>query len=155
MVANSGKLSKLKEEANNITSFNLIGNATTFLEKIVWASIFIWGSWFIYDVVTTQLTFWHENPILTTTTTKALKEIKPPAVTFCHKALEKYGPFERLTNYFDPKKRVPKEISKILLTVAKNDFSKLSKMYQWTENQMKGKSRKVLFSLKSFCRSTL
>ena len=130
MASNSRQLyvPALKEELKNITTLNFISNATTFLEKLLWVSIFIGGSWFIYDVVYNQLDFWNENPVLTTTMTKHLKEINPPAVTFCSKGMQKYGAFERITNYINASKELPKVILEYGLELGKEKYLKRAQM---------------------------
>lgn len=115
----------LKEELTNITSLNLIANAKSILEKILWALIAICGSLFIYDVVYIQLENWRTNPILATKEIKKLSDMPLPAVAFCHKGLVKYGPVERLANFIDPDKNVPKPILSIRNEFLKVQFQKV------------------------------
>ena len=50
-----------------------------------------------------------------------------PAVTFCHKGMQKYALVERLVNYIDPTKNVPKEILEIRNEAIKAQVLKLNK----------------------------
>ena len=50
-----------------------------------------------------------------------------PAVTFCHKGLHKYGPVERLLNFIDPEKNVPKDILAIQNQFLKVKFQEIKK----------------------------
>ena len=121
----------VKEELRNITTVNLIASTTNVLEKILWALIAIFGTLFIYDVVDTQLNFWNENPILITRQMIELSEMPLPAMTFCHKGLQKYGSMERLVNLIDSNKKVPKEILAL-----RNEF--LKARYKKTASQLGG-----------------
>ena len=103
---------KIKEELNNITSLNLISNSKNIVEKILWAAIAIFGTVFIYDVVSTQLQYWEDHPSVTSLQMMKLDDFKLPAVTFCHKGLQKYSIVERLANYINPEKNVPVEFFK-------------------------------------------
>ena len=104
---------KIKEELNNITSFNLISNSQNIIEKILWAAIAILGTIFIYNVVSTQLQYWEYHPSVTSLQTMQLNDFELPAVTFCHKGLQKYSIVERFANYIDTEKNVPEEFFKI------------------------------------------
>ena len=104
---------KIKEELNNITSLNLISNSKNIVEKILWAAIAIFGTVFIYDVVSTQLQYWEDHPSVTSLQMMKLDDFKLPAVTFCHKGLQKYSIVERFANYIDTEKNVPEEFFRI------------------------------------------
>ena len=112
-MAPNNQKEKIKEELNNITSFNLFSNSRNLIEKILWAAIAILGTIFIYNVVSTQLQYWEEHPAVTSLQTMDLNDFKLPAVTFCHKGLQKYSIVERFANYIDPEKNVPEEFFKI------------------------------------------
>ena len=115
----------VKEELRNITTVNLIASTTNILEKLLWALIAIFGTLFIYDVVTTQLNFWSENPILITRQMVKLSDMPLPSMTFCHKGLHKYGPVEQLGNYIDPEKEIPKEVIAIRNEFIKAQYEKI------------------------------
>ena len=115
----------VKEELRNITTVNLIASTSNILEKLLWALIAIFGTLFIYDVVTTQLNFWSENPILITRQMVKLSDMPLPSMTFCHKGLHKYGPVEQLGNYIDPEKEIPKEIIAIRNEFIKAQYEKI------------------------------
>ena len=110
----------VKDELKNITTVNLIANASSILEKILWSLIAICGTLFIYDVVVIQLDYWNENPILVTKQIVKLSDMSVPSMTFCHKGLQKYGPVERLVNMIDPEKLIPQEVIEV-----RNEFLKL------------------------------
>ena len=101
----------IREELTNIRTLDLITKTASILEKIFWAIIAICGTVFIYHVVVLQLQNWRDNPSLVTTITKRLADMPLPAVTFCHKGLQKYGPVERVGNFIDPGKKIPKGTS--------------------------------------------
>ena len=119
------KVRHVKEELKNITTVNLISNASSVLEKILWALIAIFGTWFIYDVVVIQLNNWNENPSLVTKQLVKLSDMPVPSLTFCHKGLQKYGPLERLANMIDPEKTIPKEVFEIRNEYLKQEFQKI------------------------------
>ena len=132
-----------REELTNITTLNLITSSGSMLEKILWAMVAIGGTIFIYNVVDLQLDNWRDNPALVTKVTRKLADMPLPAVTFCPKAMQKYGLVERLGNYIDPEKKVPKEVVAI-----RNEFLKVE--FQKIKKRMKGKPFcKWLFGLKS------
>ena len=101
---------KLREELDGITTLNLFLNSTNILEKLLWVTIAILGTLFIYDIVFAQLTYWQMHPDVTIYGRKKLAKIVPPAITLCSSGLQKFGVFERLANYIDPNKSVPYEI---------------------------------------------
>ena len=114
-----------KDEVANIRTLDLILKPSSFLEKIFWAILAIYGTYFIvYDVFYVQLVYWQENPALLTKENIKLSEMPLPSVTFCHKGLQKYGAVERLANYIDPEKKVPKEIVGIRNEFLKVEFQK-------------------------------
>ena len=98
---------KLREELDGITTLNLFLNSTNILEKLLWVTIAVLGTLFIYDIVFAQLTYWQMHPDITVYGRKKLAEIEPPAITLCSSGLQKYGLIERMANYIDPKKDVP------------------------------------------------
>ena len=119
-------LGDAKDELKNITTVNLIANASSILEKILWAMIAIFGTLFIYDVVVIQLDYWNENPTLVTKQLVKLSNMPVPSVTFCHKGLQKYGPVERLVNMIDPEKTIPKEVFEIRNEFLKQQFKMIN-----------------------------
>ena len=133
--------SLLREELTNIATLKLITSSGSILEKILWALIPIGGTIFIYNVVDLQLDNWRDNPALVTKVTRKLADMPLPAVTFCPKAMHKYGLVEHLGNYINPKKKVPKEVVAI-----QNEFLKVE--FQKIKDQLKGKNFcEWLFSL--------
>ena len=123
----------LVNELRNITTVNLIANATSILEKIFWALIAIGGTLFIYDVMFIQLENWNENPTLVTTQSKKLSDIEVPSVTFCPKGLHKYGLVETLANFIDPEKKIPKEVLAVRNEYLKVQFMKLKERLDSTD----------------------
>ena len=113
------------DELKNITTVNLIANASSILEKILWAMIAIFGTLFIYQNIDAQLRYWNENPALVTKQTVKLSDMPVPSVTFCHKGLQKYGPVERLANMINPEKTIPKEVFQIRNEFLKMQFLKI------------------------------
>ena len=114
------KLQALKDELRSISSLNFIANSSNIIEKIFWATIAICGTLFIYDAMKSQLESWNSNPILKTQETLELKDLPIPDITLCHKAMLKYGPAERLINFIEPEKDVPREV-----LVIRNEFLKV------------------------------
>ena len=119
--------SAAREELANITTLNLITRSSSILEKFLWALVPIIGTIFIYNVVMLQLDNWQDNPGLVTKVTKNLADMPLPAVTFCHKGLQKYGSVEHLGNYIDPEKKVPNEVVAIRNEFLKVEFQKINK----------------------------
>ena len=54
-----------------------------------------------------------------------------PSMTFCHKGLQKYGSIERLANFIDPEKDIPKEVFAV-----RNEFLKIQ--FQKIKNDLEG-----------------
>ena len=136
--------SAAREELTNITTLNFNSSSSNIFEKILWAfKIAIGGTIFIYNVVDIQLDNWKDNPVLVTKVTKKLADLPLPAVTFCHKGLQKYGLVEHLGNYIDPEKKVPKEVVAI-----RNEFLKVQ--FKQVKDRMKGRNFcKWLFNLQN------
>ena len=141
-VSSNQGLFALREELTNIRTLDLISRTSNILEKIFWAIIAICGTIFIYDVVVIQLQNWKDNPTLATTVSKRLQDLPLPAITFCHKGLQKYGLVEHLGNHIDPEKEVPKEVLGV-----RNEFLKVQ--YQRIDEFLNGKTIcEWLFQLK-------
>ena len=87
-----------------------------------------------------QLESWNSNPILKTQETLELKDLPIPDITLCHKAMLKYGPAERLINFIEPEKDVPKEVLAIRNEFLKVQFEKVKDQFgskdfcQWLFN---------------------
>lgn len=134
------KLRALKDELRSISSLNFIAKSSNFIEKIFWATIAICGTLFIYDAMKSQLESWNSNPILKTQETLELKDLPIPDITLCHKAMLKYGPAERLINFIEPEKDVPKEVLAIRNEFLKVQFEKVKDQFgskdfcQWLFN---------------------
>ena len=142
-VSSNQGLFALREELTNIRTLDLVSRTTSILEKIFWAIIAISGTIFIYDVVVIQLENWRDNPTLATTVTKRLQDLPLPAVTFCHKGLQKYGLVEHLGNHINPEKEVPIEVLAI-----RNEFLKVQ--FQRVNDLLNGKNFcEWLFQLRS------
>ena len=133
MAPKKPKLTPLKDELRNITTLNLIANATNCLEKIIWASIAILGTLFIYEVMFIQLENWRIDPTLMTKEMKKLSDMPLPSLTFCHKGFQKYGVVERLANLIDPGKEVPKEVLAIRNEFLKVQFQKINNKLDGTD----------------------
>ena len=114
----------MKDELRNVRTLDLVSKTTYLIEKMFWALIAIFGTIFIYQVVTVQWQNWNDNPTLLTTVTKKLSDMPLPAVTFCHIGLHKYGSAEKLGNLIDPEKNVPKEVVAIRNEFLKIQFNK-------------------------------
>ena len=127
------KIMTFKEELRNITTVNLMSNATSILEKILWIIIAFLGSFFIYEVFKTQLKNWNENPTLQTKTIRKLSEMPLPSMTFCHKGVQKYGVAEKLANMIDPEKEIPKEVLTIRNEFLKVQFQKIKSKLDGTD----------------------
>ena len=127
------KIMTFKEELRNITTVNLMSNATSILEKILWIIIAFLGSFFIYEVFKTQLKNWNENPTLQTKTIRKLSEMPLPSMTFCHKGVQKYGVAEKLANRIDPEKEIPKEVLAIRNEFLKVQFQKINAKLDGTD----------------------
>ena len=118
------RMSDLKTEIGNIRAVSLILSATSTLERIFWANIPILGSIWIATVFLTQVKFWNENHVLITKGTKNLSQLHLPAVTLCHKGIQKFGFVERMVNYVDVEKEIPKEIFEIRNEAIKAEYQR-------------------------------
>ena len=105
--------SPLKEQLKAILSLKLIISTKYAFEQAFWASIITIATIYISYVMMNAIVYWSENPMLITKGSQQLSNLKQPAVTFCHKGLQKFEVVERLVNYIDPEKSIPKEIFSI------------------------------------------
>ena len=115
----------VKDELRNITTFNLVANTSSILEKIFWALIAICGTLFIYDVVYIQFDYWQDNPSLVTKEIQHLSNMPIPSITFCHKGFHQLGPVEKFANFLNPEKDVPKEVLSVRNEFLKVQFLKI------------------------------
>ena len=129
----NSKIMNFKGELRKITTVNLLLNATSILEKIMWIVIAFFGSFFFYEVFKTQLKNWSENPTLQTKTIMKLSEMPLPSMTFCHKGMQKYGAAESLANMIDPEKEIPKEVLAIRNEFLKVQFQKINDKLDGTD----------------------
>ena len=127
-------ISILKEQLRAILSIKLISSANSVLEKLLWTIISIGGSIYISYIVMQQFNYWNENPVLVTKGSKKLSDIALPAVTFCHKGMQKFSLVERLMNYIDPEKEIPDEAYAIRNTAIKSQFISASKELGFDNN---------------------
>ena len=129
MVSQKSKpdFTQVKEEFEEFTSIRLIKSTKNLIEKLFWFIIAIAGTIYIADLFINQVKYWNENPILVTKGSMPLANANLPAVTFCHKGMQKYALVERLVNHIDPTKNVPKEILEIRNEAIKAQVLKLNK----------------------------
>ena len=106
-------ISPLIDQFKGILSFKLIISSKSILEKLFWFFIAFGGTAYILYIIASQFIYWNENPTLITKGKLSLSDIKPPAITFCHKGVQKYSLLERLGNFMDPGKGLPIEIINI------------------------------------------
>ena len=125
-------VSELKDELDDVSSYHRTLNARNVCEKILWISIAICGTAFIFHIVKNQFIYWDENQVLITKKSISLSELKKPSVTYCNKALHKFGVAERLINYFDSGTGSSKDILSMQTNILKSyieEKSKLDKKY--------------------------
>ena len=120
-------INSLKEEFDGFSSIRLINATRNVLEKLLWLTIAVAGTIWIGDLFITQISYWNENPILSTRGSKALSDIKAPAITFCHKGTLKYSIVEKLVNYINIDKTIPIEIFQIRNEAIKTSSRKIGK----------------------------
>ena len=120
-------ITPLKEQLKAISTIELISSTKNVLEKFLWFFIALGGTIYISKVFINQLNYWVENPILVTKGSMPLTDAHLPAVTFCHKGMQKYALVERLVNFIDPGKNVPKEIVEIRNEAIKAQLMKINK----------------------------
>ena len=102
-----------KDQFKAILSVKLITQAKNVFEQVFWSFIVLLATIYISYIMIASLNYWNENPRLVTKGSKPLSEMKQPAVTFCHKGLQKYAVVERLANYIDPAKEIPEQVYRI------------------------------------------
>ena len=107
------KKKELKTELFNIRTIDLSFSANNLAEKILWASIAILGTMWIGSIGMSQLNFWNDNPVLVTKGARSLADLNKPTITLCHKGMQKFGFVERMANYIDTTKEIPKEVFEI------------------------------------------
>ena len=120
-------ISLLIDQMKAILSIKLISSSKSVLEKLFWISIAFGGTIYITYIVTNQISYWGENPVLKTTDIISLSRLELPAITFCHKGIQKFALAERLGNYIDCNKTIPTEIFEIRTLAMRNQVSKISK----------------------------
>ena len=121
-------ISPLIEQFKGILSFKLIISSKSKAEKLFWFLIAFGGTAYILYIVASQFIYWKDNPTLITKGKLSLSDIEPPAVTFCHKGVQKYALLERLGNFIDPTKGLPIEIINV-----RNEAIK-AQLFQLKEN---------------------
>lgn len=119
----------LKEQLKAILSFKLMISSSSVLEKLFWFVISFGGTVYIIYILTSQFSYWEENATLITKGSKPLSDVKLPAVTFCHKGMQKYAIAEKLINFIDPQKEIPKEIFEIRNEAIKAQVMKFSNKF--------------------------
>ena len=121
----------LKEEFQNIRSFNLVDKTSNFIEKIFWAFISLGGTaWIVYFIMT-QFIQYDRNPIIITKDSWDISNIKFPAVTFCPKVTSDIAIVEQMANYINPKQKIPQSVLAIRnegkkLIIAGSSISKMT-----------------------------
>ena len=118
-------ISLLIDQMKAILSIKLISSSKSVLEKLFWISIAFGGTIYITYIVTNQISYWGENPVLKTTDIISLSRLELPAITFCHKGIQKFALAERLGNYIDCNKNIPKEIFELRSHAIRNQVFKL------------------------------
>ena len=116
------KKKELKTELFNIRTINLSSSAKNIAEKVLWASIAILGTIWIGSIGMSQLNFWNENPVLVTKGVKSLSDLNKPTITLCHKGMQNFGFVERMANYIDTTKEIPKEVFEIRNVAIKSQY---------------------------------
>ena len=85
--------------------------ATSWMERIVWASLGILGmAWIIFFI---QRIVVDENPIISKREKMDLSEVDYPAITICSEQTTKYAFAERLGNYLNPELEMPDGLEKL------------------------------------------
>lgn len=115
----------LKEQLKAILSFKLVTSSKSILEKLFWFIISFGGTIYITYIVCNQINYWERNPVLKTSDKFPLSKLKSPAITFCHKGIQKYALIERLGNYIDCNKTIPEEIYNIRNSAIKIQVNKI------------------------------
>ena len=118
-------MSELRVELNNFRAVDLISSARSLAEKILWSLIAILGTVWIGFIVLYQMQYWDENPVLVTKGVKSLSGLHQPALTFCHRGMQKFGLVERMVNYIDLTKDIPKEVFEIRNVAIKAQYLKV------------------------------
>ena len=85
--------------------------ATSWMERIVWATLGILGMvWIIFFI---QRIVVDENPIISKRKIMDLSEVNYPAITICSEQTTKYAFAERLGNYLNPELEMPDGLEKL------------------------------------------
>ena len=136
---------KLREELDGITTLNLFLNSANILEKLLWVTIAVLGTLFIYDIVFAQWTYWQLHPGVTSVARKKLAKIEPPAITLCSSGLQNYGFFERIVNHIDPN-NVPYELLAI-----RNEGLTLEFLDFWIKPSLSEKGAEAIYD-SNYCK---
>ena len=118
-------ISPFKEQLKAILSFKLMSSSNHVLEKLFWFFISFGGTVYILYIMSSQFKYWEANPTLVTKGSLLLSNVTSPAVTFCHKGMQKYAIVERLLNHIDPAKEIPNEVLEIRNEAIKYQAMKL------------------------------
>lgn len=100
----------IQEHLKNILSLKLMTSTTNLLEKTFWFLIAFCGTIYITYIVASQFSYWEQNPDLKTRDVISISQLKQPAITFCHKGVQKYSVVERMLNHIDANKTIPMTI---------------------------------------------
>ena len=90
----------LVNELRNITTIDLMYNAATIFEKVLWGLIGVCGSMWAVYFISMQLREDHASILLQGDIKST--ELKYPAISICSKITTKYAIAERLGNFIDP-----------------------------------------------------
>ena len=119
----------LIDELKGIKTFDLVTKGANMLEKVVWGVVFIAGMlWAAYFMVN-EVKSWQVHPTIVSNKIVKLSDIPNPAITFCSESSTKFAIAERLGNYLDPNRGLPKEfldIREILLKYTRMNAQKFS-----------------------------
>ena len=96
-------IERLKEEAFNIRTVELISKSKKIAERLFWFLVAFCGALWFVTFMASQVEIWKQNSVLITKAEVELSDLDYPAVTFCSKTANKYGVAERFGNYLDPK----------------------------------------------------
>ena len=128
------------DQLNNFTSIDFVSKTSNVIEKLMWITIAISGTIWIWSTFVTQMNDWNKFPVLKTKETLDLSKMTPPAITFCPKTMSEFAVLEGLGNQLDlNKKPLPSEVifirNEAVKMYWKNRIQKIGCDMTWTHTK--------------------
>ena len=107
------------ENIKCVTTINNTLEANNIVERILWLSLTLSGTFWMIWVVHLAFKEYTENPSFTVKTSSDLSEVDHPAITYCTEGSTKNAIAERIGNYLNANETLPKSLAALRSTLLK------------------------------------